>query len=188
MNPTEVSKISVASDATQLRRIVILVCLAVSAGSGVAWFLEGSGLQSFPGSIEARTTIVSTSRAAQVESVLVKTGQSVVPGDPLFQLIDSHLKDRLAGKRLEVLENAAESQRVHLMNSGTRKWQTYSSASSYVGPYGWAQSTPTAAVGAAISAEENQAAKTVRFSEWKQIEEGMTVLRRALTEKYQMEF
>lgn len=125
MMPGEVSKICAASatDSTQLRRIVILVCLAVSAGSGVAWFLEESGPQSYPGLIEARTTIVSTNRAAQVDEVLVKTGQSVVPGDSLFQLIDSRLKDRLAGKRLEVAENEAEVARAKAVADVELVWR-----------------------------------------------------------------
>ena len=108
MTPSDVSTPSAKTDVVPRRRIVILICLAVSAGTGLAWFLEGTGLQSFPGSIEARTTLVTTNRAARVDDVSVKTGQTVVPGDTLFQLVDSQLEDRLIGKRREIAQREAE--------------------------------------------------------------------------------
>lgn len=39
-----------------------------------------------------------------------------------------------------------------------------------------------------IRREEMAKASEVRFSEWKQIEDGMVALRRTLTERYQIEF
>lgn len=39
-----------------------------------------------------------------------------------------------------------------------------------------------------IALEENMAAKEVRFSEWKQIEDGLVQIRQAMTKKYQTEF
>jgi hypothetical protein len=101
--------------------------------------------------------------------------------------VDDALLD-YAQKVSSSLRYQAQVQRSSLMSAGTRKWETAASASSWVGPYGWSAWVPNAGTGAAIDAEANQQAKNVRFSEWKQIEEGMTTLRRSLTEKYQIEF
>jgi len=40
----------------------------------------------------------------------------------------------------------------------------------------------------AIRALEKGSAKGVQFSEWKQIEDGLVAIRRAMTERYQVEF
>lgn len=93
---------------TQRRRIGLLICLAVSAGTGLALLLERSGRQSYPGSLEGRKTIVTTNCAAKVHQISVKMGQSVAYGDPLVQLIDSSLEDRLVAKRREIAEFEAE--------------------------------------------------------------------------------
>ena len=89
-------------------RIVVLIGLALFAGTGLAWFLELNGQRSFSGSLEVRRTVVASNRAARIHEVSVKAGQSVVPGDALFRLIDSQLEDRLLTKRREVAEIEAE--------------------------------------------------------------------------------
>jgi hypothetical protein len=87
------------------------------------------------------------------------------------------------------LRYQSQSSRMHKINAATRNIQTYSSAgTSYVGPYGWYSSTPTAGVGIGIKAQESEENKSLQFSEWKQIEDGLAAVRRAMTEKYQIEF
>ncbi len=92
------------------------------------------------------------------------------------------------------LRYQGQTERMHKINAGTRKEQTYSSYASNayygnVGPYnsGW-NSYSSVEGPAVIGAEENQASKAVRFSEWKQIEDGLVAIRRAMTEKYKIEF
>ena len=92
------------------------------------------------------------------------------------------------------LRYQGQTERMHKINAGTRKEQTSSSYASNayygnVGPYnsGW-NSYSSVEGPAVIGAEENQASKAVRFSEWKQIEDGLVAIRRAMTEKYKIEF
>ncbi|HEY0983821.1 hypothetical protein [Schlesneria sp.] len=93
------------------------------------------------------------------------------------------------------LRYQGQSDRMQKINAGTRKEQTYSSYASRayygnVGPYnsGWNSYYSGATSPGVIDAEANQAAKSVRFSEWKQIEDGLVAVRRAMTEKYHLEF
>lgn len=53
----------------------------------------------------------------------------------------------------------------------------------YVGSY-----TAGPGVGMSIDAENRQASRGVVYSEWKQIEDGLVALRRAMTEKYKVQF
>ena len=110
MKPGEAPTVSDASNSPQWRRIVLLVGLAISAGTGLAWSLEHR-LHSIPGVLEAEKTVIATSHAVRVRSISVKTGQSVIPGQPLCQLIDVLLEDQLIGKRREIAEYEAEMSR-----------------------------------------------------------------------------
>ena len=107
MKPDETPTVVEASNMPQRRRIGILICLAVSAGTGLAWSLE-QRMPSFSGILEAKKTVVTTNCTARVKEVSVKTGQSVIPGQALCQLIDASLEDRLIGKRREIAEYEAE--------------------------------------------------------------------------------
>lgn len=71
------------------------------------------------------------------------------------------------------------------IGSGTRKAETYGYG--YVNSYGWSVPVGVGA-GIAITAEQNQATKGLQFSEWKQIEDGLVQVRRAMTEKYKIQF
>ncbi len=98
--------------------------------------------------------------------------------------VDGALLD-FSGRVSSSLRYQAQTQRMSNINAGTRTAEAYSSG--YVGPYGW--SAPAGVgTGIAINAEGNQAAKSVRFSEWKQIEDGLVKIRREMTEKYQIQF
>ena len=112
MTSSELSSVTPRATPTQRSRIVLLFGLALTAGIGLAWVFELSGQRSYPGSLEARTTVVTSNRPARVQDVSVKAGQSVVPGDPLFRLIDTPLEDRLIGKRREIAELEAEITRI----------------------------------------------------------------------------
>jgi hypothetical protein len=101
--------------------------------------------------------------------------------------VDGALLD-YATKVSSSLRYQAQSQRVTQLNAGTRMKQDYASTSAYVGPYGWSVYGSNFATSGLIKAQENQTTQQIQISQWKQIEEGMTTLRRALTEKYQIEF
>lgn len=101
--------------------------------------------------------------------------------------VDSALLD-YATKVSSSLRYQAQSQRVHSMNASTRMKQDHASSYAYAGSYGWYVSGSSFGTSSVIKAQENQGAKELQISEWKQIEEGMNTLRRSLTEKYQIEF
>jgi multidrug resistance efflux pump len=107
MKPGETTTVTDASNVPQWRRIGILLILAISAGTGLAWSLEHRQ-HSIPGTLEARRAVIATSRTVRVREISVAMGQSVTPGQPLCQLIDAELEDRLIGKRREVAEYEAE--------------------------------------------------------------------------------
>lgn len=123
MTSSELSNVRAPADSASRRRIILIVCLAVFAGSGLAWYLEGTGFHSFSGTIEARTTVVTTTREARIDVVSVKRGQPVVPGDPLFQLVDAQLDDRLVGKRREITTLEAEVARIKAVSDVELAWR-----------------------------------------------------------------
>ncbi len=107
--------------------------------------------------------------------------------------VDGLLLD-FSGRVSSSLRYQGQSERMNKINAGTHKRQTYAAASmpgfqGNIGPYnaGWNPIGPADSPGV-IDAQANQAAKGVRFSEWKQIEDGLVAIRRAMTEKYQLEF
>ena len=95
----------------QRNRFGLLIGLAISAGSGTVCLLDQFAVQSFPASIEAHRTLMTISRAASVKEITAKVGQAISTGDPLFQLVDAQLEDRLASKRREIAEVEAELSR-----------------------------------------------------------------------------
>lgn len=88
------------------------------------------------------------------------------------------------------LRYQAQTEKMNKISSGTRRVETYGAGNSYnVGPYGSYYSGPIGpGPGLAIQAQANQSTKSVRFSEWSKIDDGLTQLRRAMTDKYQVEF
>lgn len=86
------------------------------------------------------------------------------------------------------LRYQGQTQRMSLIKAGTENLQTWNSGSTWVGPYGWSAYRPNPGTANVIDAQANQEEKSVRFAEWKQIEEGLTVVRRKMTDKYQIEF
>ena len=90
------------------------------------------------------------------------------------------------------LRYQAQTHRMSKIQAGTRQQQQSGGAQNFgggFGPFGgdWQQSVIGLRDGA-VDAEENQRSKQVRFSEWKQIEDGLVSVRRSMTEKYQIEF
>ena len=90
------------------------------------------------------------------------------------------------------LRYQAQTHRMSKIQAGTRQQQQSAGAQNFgggFGPFGgdWQQSVIGLRDGA-VDAEENQRSKQVRFSEWKQIEDGLVSVRRSMTEKYQIEF
>ena len=106
--------------------------------------------------------------------------------------VDPDLLD-FSAKVSSSLRYQGQVQRMSNIQAGTRTVQSganYASGAGYVGPYGaygWYKGVNSQAADT-IQAEQNQAAKQVRFSEWKQIEDGLADIRRTMTEKYQLEF
>ncbi len=103
------------------------------------------------------------------------------------------------------LRYQGQTMRMANIRSGTRKLEAgvnYTSFNSYVGvggyagpyggyvgPYGSFQYTSTNPQGeATIDAQEKAGASQIRFSEWKQIEDGLVAIRTQMTKKYMLEF
>ena len=126
--------------------------------------------------------------------------------------VDSQLLD-FAGAVGSSFRYQSQSTRMNFISAGTSKQGiqggNYGGGNyGYVGPYGNYNNTyglgAVRAVGQAaatteavanlaaqsgvIDAQANQANQAVRFSEWKQIEEGLNNVRRTMTEKYKIEF
>jgi len=104
--------------------------------------------------------------------------------------VDSALLD-FGAKVSGSLRYQAQTHRMGKIQAGTRQQQSagaHNFGGSF-GPFGgdWQQSVIGLRDGS-IDAQENQGAKQVRFSEWKQIEDGLVSVRRSMTEKYQIEF
>lgn len=111
--------------------------------------------------------------------------------------VDPDLLD-FSAKVSSSMRYQGQAQRMANIRSSTRQLEAgvnynHTGAYGYVGPYGGygvgVYSTGTNQQGAAaINAEEQQGARDIRFSEWKQIEDGLSAIRTAMTEKYQIEF
>ncbi len=87
------------------------------------------------------------------------------------------------------LRYQAQAERMGNIHAGTRLAQTQANTFfSGIGPYGEVYSNVSGGNAPAINAEENEGSKSVRFSEWKQIEDGMSEIRSKLTQKYNEEF
>lgn len=90
------------------------------------------------------------------------------------------------------LRYQGQTMRTNNSQQWTQKAQAgvnYTSFSAYGGPYGGWQYTSTNPQGAeAIEAQSRENINQVRFSEWKQIEDGLLAVRTSMTKKYQMEF
>ena len=123
MTPSDISTDSVPTTFLQRSRMGILIGLALCAGTGFAWLLEWSGERAYLGMLRSRTTLVTTNCPARIRDVSVKAGQSVVPGDPLFQLVDVQLEDRLIAKRREIAELEAEVNRAKISAEIDLAWR-----------------------------------------------------------------
>jgi len=108
--------------------------------------------------------------------------------------VDSQLLD--FGTRVSSsLRYQGQAERMNKINAGTSKRRTFAAASMQgnfgnVGPFdnvGWNPISPSDAPGV-LDAQANERSKEVRFSEWKHIEDGLVAVRRAMTEKYKLEF
>lgn len=86
-------------------------------------FLDRNTVNTFPGSIEARKTLVAASQTARIKEISVKTGQAIAVGDPLIQLIDAQLEDRLTGKRREIAALEAEVSRAKAVAEVELAWR-----------------------------------------------------------------
>lgn len=87
------------------------------------------------------------------------------------------------------LRYQAQAERMGNIRAGTRIAETQANTYfSGVGPYGGVYRNIPGGNAPGINAEENEASRSVRFSEWKQIEDGMSEIRRKLTQKYNEEF
>jgi hypothetical protein len=100
-----------------------------------------------------------------------------------------------AGKVSSSLRYQGQTQRMANISAGTRIQESGANSPAwgggYVGPYGgvygWARSA-SPEIANTITAQANEQAKSVRFSEWKQIDDGLAAMRTKLTDRYQLEF
>jgi hypothetical protein len=87
------------------------------------------------------------------------------------------------------LRYQSQSERMGNIRAGTREAQSKANTFySGFGPYGEFYSNASYGNTPAIRAEENEGSRNVRFTEMKQIEDGMVEIRRKLTNKYNEEF
>lgn len=103
-------------------RTILLIVLAICAGTGLVWSLE-QAQQGYPGSLEADKTVIPAGLAARVKEISVSTGNSVAPGDRLFELTDSDLEDKLIAKRREIVELEAELVRTNALAQVEITWR-----------------------------------------------------------------
>ena len=102
--------------------------------------------------------------------------------------VDSALLD-FSAKVSNSLRYQSQSIRMGNLNATSQKANSYGTAyygannNGFVGSY-----TAGPGVGISIDAENKQASRGVVYSEWKQIEDGLVALRRAMTEKYKVQF
>lgn len=96
------------------------------------------------------------------------------------------------GKVSSSLRYQGQAERTMNVRAGATKAQTGAGNVynyGYVGPYGgWAIQQGTAVSPGAIDKTANQQSQEVRFSEWKQIEDGYATLRRGLSAKLMADF
>lgn len=123
MTTNELPAKSGSADKLPQLRTGLLIALSLMAGCGTAWLLKWSGEQAYSGSLQSRTTSVTTNCHARIREVNVKTGQAVVPGDVLFQLVDVQLEDRLIAKRREIAELEAEVSRSRIVAEVDIAWR-----------------------------------------------------------------
>ena len=123
MTTSELPAVSNPSPSLRWGRMGILIGLALAAGTGFASFLEWSVEQSHPAFLSSKKTIVTANCAARIRDTSAKPGQSVVPGDPLFQLVDVQLEDRLIAKRREIAELEAEIRRAKITAEIDLAWR-----------------------------------------------------------------
>lgn len=87
------------------------------------------------------------------------------------------------------LRYQSQAERMANVRTGTRMAQSQANTFySGVGSYGEIYRRVSPANAPAIAAEENQNAAGVKFSEWKQIEDGLVEVRRTLTQRYGTDF
>jgi multidrug resistance efflux pump len=75
------------------------------------------------GTLQAKSISVAAARPAQLAELFVKPGQTVEPDAPLFRLADDRLASRLAAKRREMVELAAEVKRVEAAAEVDLDWR-----------------------------------------------------------------
>jgi multidrug resistance efflux pump len=123
MMPTNLPANTDNSTSMRRTRIGLIIGLALIAGTGFAWVLGWSGERAYPGSLQSRTTVVKSICMARIRDISVKPGQSVAPGDALFQLVDVQLEERLIGKRREIAELEAEVNRARVSAEVDFAWR-----------------------------------------------------------------
>ncbi|WP_010585254.1 hypothetical protein [Schlesneria paludicola] len=102
--------------------------------------------------------------------------------------VDGALLD-FAAKVSNSLRYQSQSIRMNNLGAITQKANSFGTTyygannNGYVGSY-----TAGPGVGMSIDASNRQASRAVVYSEWKQIEDGLVALRRAMTEKYKVQF
>ncbi len=192
--------------ATQLRRLLSLVynpAIDLASGSGDA---AGSGTPTSPAA-ESPTIVASRKYLRSIRSILDDLQ------DTLKRTRDNHaVWYERSGRRIDdlpmvnvdpdlltyggrvsnSLRYQGQAQRVMNVRAGGERARTgagNSYATGVVGPYGgWVVGRTTPVTTAAIDATANEQAMEVRFSEWKQIEDGYNEIRRLLTMKLNAEF
>lgn len=104
-------------------RIGIFAFLALLAGTGAAVALDKWKFEEFDGYLQARWRTVTAGREARISRILVSSGQVVTAGQPLVELIDDTLEQRLAAKHHEIAALEAELNRTQAALEVELEWR-----------------------------------------------------------------
>jgi hypothetical protein len=88
----------------------------------------------------------------------------------------------------ETLRGISQTTKASNVRAGVRKSQTYGAYSYRYDNNGYYNARPTSSVRSQIDREEQGRATTQRFESWKQIEDGLSQIRKNMTTKHQIEF
>jgi multidrug resistance efflux pump len=106
-----------------VRRLLLLCAVSLGAGIGAANWLEFRGSSSYAGTLQSRTTAITSARSARIQEIAFIPGQRVVPGDRVLELVDDRLTVQIVDKQRELVELEAELKRVKAVADVELEWR-----------------------------------------------------------------
>jgi multidrug resistance efflux pump len=112
-----------AVGAVTLGRLFVFGGAALLFGVFCTNWLGRHAVEVVPATLQTKTLSVAAARPAQLAELFVQSGQAVQPQAPLFRLADDRLQTRIATKRREIVELAAELKRVEATADVDWEWR-----------------------------------------------------------------